>query len=412
MRLFGLADGNNFYCSCERVFDPRLRGVPMVVLSNNDGCVVARSEEAKALGIKMGVPVFQIQGLIRQQGVHVFSSNYTLYGDMSARMMQVLASCVPGTEVYSIDECFLDFTGVADAEARACEARSKVMQWTGLPICVGIATTKTLAKAANKLAKKEPSGVVRITPEDREEWLAKLPVEKVWGIGRQHTKRLAARGVTTALDLSNTDTSWVRATMGVVGERLVRELRGTSCLAIEEIAPKKKNICCAKGFGHPLSAFEDIARALACYVEIVAHKLRSEKQVATVMQVFLLTNPFRTDQPQHNPQLTVTLPEATDYTPALMATAHTLLGKIWRDGHLYRKVGVMLMELREAAQRELFTGMANAEAKSRLQSVVDSLEGRVRWASMGFVQEWKTRAEMKTRRFTTQWDELPVARAA
>jgi len=412
MKLFGLADGNNFYCSCERVFDPRLRGLPMIVLSNNDGCVVARSEEAKALGIEMGVPVFQIQPLIRQHRVRVFSSNYTLYGDMSARMMQVLAECVPSAEVYSIDECFLDFTGMADAEDRARAARAKVLQWTGLPICVGLAATKTLAKAANKLAKKEPGGVLQITEENRAAWLARLPVEKVWGIGRQHAKRLAARGVTTALELSETDTGWARATMGVTGERLVLELRGLSCVGIEEIAPKKKNICCAKGFGHPLTEFEDVAQALSCYTEIIARKLRTEKQVATVMQVFLMTNPHRPDEPQYHPQITVTLPEATSYTPALSATANRLLRTIWRDGHRYRKVGVMLLELRDAVQTELFTGTRNTAAKSRLQAAVDSLEGRVRWAAMGFEEEWKLRAQMRTQRFTTQWDELPVANAA
>jgi DNA polymerase V len=412
MKLFGLADGNNFYCSCERVFDPRLHGLAMVVLSNNDGCVVARSEEAKALGIQMGVPAFQIQPLIRQHGVRVFSSNYTLYGDMSARMMQVLAECVPGAEVYSIDECFLDFTGMADAEGRARAARAKVLKWTGLPVCVGLAATKTLAKAANKLAKKEPGGVLRITEANREEWLARLPVEKVWGIGRQHAKRLAARGVATALELSETDTGWARATMGVTGERLVLELRGLSCMGIEEIAPKKKNICCAKGFGHPLTEFEDVAQALACYTEIVARKLRTEKQVATAMQVFLMTNPHRPDEPQYHPQITVTLPEATNYTPALSATANRMLRAIWRVGHRYRKVGVMLLELRETVQTELFTGMRNVAAKVRLQTAADSLEGRVRWAAMGFEEEWKLRAEKRTQRFTTQWDELPVARAA
>lgn len=412
MKLFGLADGNNFYASCERVFQPKLRGVPIVVLSNNDGCVIARSEEAKALGIEMGAPEFKMRPLMRKHGVRVFSSNYTLYGDMSRRMMETLASSVPSVEVYSIDECFLDLTGMRDVEEQARQIRSKVLRWTGLPICVGMAATKTLAKAANKLAKKTQSGVLHITRDNAEELLTTLPVEKVWGIGRQHTKRLHAQGITNARQLRDADRGWVRNEMGVVGERLVLELGGASCLALDEISPKKKNICCAKSFGHPLTEFNEIAEALACYTNRCGEKLRAENQVATAMSVFLQTNSFRPDQPQYFPQRTETLPEATDYSPALLTSARKILEAIYRPGFLYRKVGVMLLELRESRQLELFESLREPERKARLQATVDQLDGAVRWGSMGTCEAWGLRSEHKSQRYTTCWREVPVAKAA
>ena len=335
MALFAHADGNNFYCSCERVFDPKLEGVPVAVLSNNDGCVIARSEEVKALGVEMGAPEFKVRGLIREHGVRIFSSNYALYGDMSRRMMETFASEAPAMEVYSIDECFLDFAGIPDPEAHARAMRAKVRRWTGLPVSVGIGASKALAKAANKLAKNN-GGVLRLTHENADEWLERLPVEKVWGIGRAHAARLSDRG-------------WVRQQMGVVGERLVLELQGLSCLGLEEVAPAKKNVCCAKSFGHPLTEFEDVMEALACYVARASEKVRAQGSVASAMQVFLMTNPRRPDEPQHCPAWTATLLEPTAYTPVLIATARAMLQRIFLPGYRYRKVGVQLLDLRDNA---------------------------------------------------------------
>jgi DNA polymerase V len=410
MRLFALADCNNFYCSCERVFQPSLRGVPMVVLSNNDGCVIARSEEAKAVGIKMGAPAFQMRPLIIKNGVRVFSSNYTLYGDMSARVMQILASEAPKTEVYSIDECFLDLQGVKEPERHAINLRSKVRQWTGLPISIGLGSTKVLAKAANKLAKQTPAGVLRITDENRDALLARFPVEKVWGIGRQLSRRLQARQIHTALDLLQAPHRWVRQQMGVVGERVVLELNGIACADLETEEPRK-NLCCAKSFGHPLSTWEEIAEALACYTNRVCEKLRAQGSLAAAIQVFIMTNPHRPDQPQYSAQRTMTLPEPTAYAPALISHALLLLKKIHRPGFLYRKVGILLLDLCEAEQRDLFAPIAHAAAKERLQLAVDSLEGKVRWGAMGLEEAWKLRAEHKTPCYTTDRNDLPLARA-
>jgi len=411
--MIALADGNNFYASCERVFQPLLNGIPIVVLSNNDGCVVARSEEAKAAGVEMGVPEFKIRPLIKAHGIRVFSSNYTLYGDMSRRMHEVLSGEAPASEVYSIDEIFLDFDGIAQPEAHAARLRAKVRQWTGLPVSIGIGETKTLAKAANRLAKshRRGSGVLRITRENREEWLRLLPVEKVWGIGRAHAARLMARKIKTALDLAWLHPEEVRDSMGLVGTRLIHELRGTPCLAIEEIAPKKKQLVCAKGFGSPLSALSEIEEALAAYTDTVAGKLRAQGSVCGAVQVFLLTNVFRPDQPQYSPSTAETIPEATNNSPELIAASRRLLRKIWRPGHQFRKVGVILHDITDSVQLDLFAPSRDRLARARLQSAVDQLDGAVRWGSMGFKDGWKLRAEHKSRRWTTELSEIPVARA-
>ena len=408
--MIALADGNNFYCSCERVFDPTLEGVPVVVLSNNDGCVVARSEEAKALGFKMGTPEFQAREMIETHGVRVFSSNYTLYGDMSRRMMELLTTSAPAAEIYSIDECFLDYTGMADPVGHARSTREQVRQWLGLPICIGIAATKTLAKAANKLAKHN-GGVVMITADNTEEWLTKLPLDKLWGIGRAHDRRLRARGLRTAWDFHQADPAWVRKHMGVVGERMVRELQGIACLSLEEVQPDRQNVCCAKSFGTRLTELADLEQALANYVNTAAGRVRAQGLLVGAMRVFLQTNPFRPDQPQYHPMVMEGLPEACDFTPSLISTAMRMLRHIYRPGYLYKKVGVELLDLTKEIQRDLFAPEANRERSTILQKTVDSLDGAVRWGAMGFGSQWKLKAERKSGRFTTCLDELPKAKA-
>lgn len=411
--MIALADGNSFYCSCERVFQPRLDGRPVVVLSNNDGCVIALSEEAKALGVEMGTPEFKMRDLLRKHGVAVFSSNYTLYGDMSQRMHQVLASEVPSSEVYSIDEAFLDFHGIAEPEKQALKIKAKVRRWTGIPVSIGIGETKVLAKAANRLAKmhRKDVGVLQLTPENRNEWLARLPVGKLWGIGRQHEARLLARKIKTALDFALMDPQEISASMGVVGARMIHELGGRSCLAIEEISPAKKQIVCAKSFGHPLTKLADIERALASYTDRVGEKLRAQGSVCGAMQVFLLTNPHRPDQPQYSPSITTIIPEATSYSPDLIRVAVSLLRRIWRPGFLFRKVGVILHDLSESVQLDLFSPSQNKVARAKLQEAADSLGGAVRWGSMGLEETWRLRAARKSNRWSTNIEELPTAKA-
>ena len=408
--MIALADGNNFYCSCERVFNPRLEGKPVLVLSNNDGCVISRSEEVKALGVEMGVSAFKMRSFFREHRIHVFSSNYALYGDMSRRMMETFATCAQAMEVYSIDECFLDFDGVKNPVADAWEMRAKVHRWTGLPTNIGIGPTKSLAKAANRLAGSR-GGVLMIDRTNADELLESMPVEKVWGIGRRHSLRLREHGIGTARALRDADTGWVRQKMGVVGERLVLELRGIPCLHLDEITSERKNISCAKSFGHPLTGFDEIMEPLANYVATCAEKLRAQKSVATGMQVFLMTNPHALSETQYHPQRTMCLPEATAHTPALIATARELLGKIHRDGFRYKKVGISLLDLRETVQMEMFANVKNGAVKSRLQQVADSLGDSVRWGSMGFGETWGMRSESRSASFTTNWHGLPVARA-
>ena len=412
MALFALADCNNFYASCERVFQPRLNGKPVVVLSNNDGCVIARSEEAKALGISMGEAEFKVRAMMRTHGVQVFSSNYALYGDMSGRVMRILAEAAPHSEVYSIDECFLDFGGMANPVGHARIVREQVKRWTGIPISIGMGASKVLAKAANKLAKNATGGVLWITPENADEWLELLPVDKVWGVGRAHTARLAAKGITTARGLRDVEPRWARQEMGVVGERLVLELRGLSCMEIEEVAPPKKNVVCAKGFGRLLTDRREVEEALASYVDIAAAKVRAQGSVVGTMQVFLQTNVFREDLPQYCPHRVAVLGEATAYTPALIEHALRLLRAMWREGFAFKKVGVMLLDLHETTQLSLFEPRGNEAARSRLQAAADQLGDLVRWGSMGFDTSWRLRAERRTPRYTTRLDELPRAWAA
>ena len=409
-RLFGLVDCNNFYASCERVFEPALNGRPIVVLSNNDGCVIARSNEAKALGIKMGDAEFKIRLTLRGQGVVIRSSNYTLYGDMSARVMQILGENLPALEIYSIDEAFGDFTGIADPSALAGELRARVRQWTGIPVSIGLGSTKVLAKAGNKLAKKTPNGVRVVSgPSD----LGEFPIRDLWGIGPAHEAFLTKAGITTAAQLAGADRVWIRHHLGVVGERIVWELNGVSCLRLEEISPAKKNICCAKGFGQPLTELADIQAALAAYVARVGEKLRSQHLVCGALSVFLLTNPFRTDEPQYNPQISSEFAEPKNFTPDLQHEAQRLLARIHRPGYRFRKVGVMLLDLTPASaiQRSLFRPDQRFEEKARLQAAVDHLNrqfGRdtVRTARQGHAEKHRLRAEKKSRCFTTRWEEL------
>lgn len=411
--MIALVDGNNFYASCERVFQPQLEGAPLVVLSNNDGCIIALSEEAKALGIKMGAPEFKMRPIIRRYGVHVFSSNFTLYGDMSRRMHRVLSAEAPSSEIYSIDEMFLSLDGVPEPETHCLRVRKKVAQWTGIPVSIGIGKTKCLAKAANRLAKMHcrERGVLQITAENRDFWLARLPVGKLWGIGRAHEARLLARGIRSALDFALAAPNEIHALMGVVGTRMFHELNGTSCISLEEMPSPRKQILCAKGFEHPLSELADIEKILANHTDCVARKLRTQGSVCGALQVFLLTNPHRPDQPQYSPSLAMTLHEATNFSPELITAALQLLRRIWKPGFLFRKVGVVLFDITQSVQPDLFNPRKNRESKARLQVAVDRLQGAVHWGSTRFRASTPLRPHCKSKRWTTHIAELPVARA-
>lgn len=418
---FALVDCNNFYASCERVFNPRLFGRPIVILSNNDGCVIARSEEAKQLGIPMGAPAHEHKATFEKNAVVVMSSNYALYGDMSARVMETLRQCVPAMEVYSIDEAFLALEDWQGAEF-ARELRARVRQWTGIPVSIGIGPTKTLAKIANRLAKKTPElgGVLDLeTVRDIDELLARVPCGDIWGIGKRLAVRLAAGGIRTACDLKHGEAAWVRKTLGVVGERILRELQGVSCLALEEVPAPKKGIASAKSFGRPVESLRELEEALATYTARAAEKLRSGRLLARQVHVFVATNPFSARQPQYSAGAQTALVRPSNHSPDLIAAALELLREIYRPGHQYKKTGIFVTELiaESDLQPDLFEAPAETVGRVReLDRIVDGLNrklGRnaIRYGSMGVKSRWAMRQERRSQKFTTRWDELPVAKA-
>ena len=415
---FALVDCNNFYCSCERVFNPRLIGVPVVVLSNNDGCVIARSEEVKKLGIKMGTPAFLNEEMLKMNGVQVFSSNYALYGDMSARVMNTLRTMVEHMEVYSIDESFLALDESQGASF-AKELRSRVKLWTGIPVSVGIGSTKTLAKIANRYAKKnlQFNGVFDLTAVEPDEILAKIVCEDIWGIARRTAEKLAKANITTALDLKHADIPWVRNTLGVVGERMVRELNGISCMELEELPPLKKGIATARSFGHQVESLEEMEQALATYIARIGEKLRGQKLLASRMSVFVETNYFKPEQPQYESSAQGTFLNPTNQTPELISKGLDLLRKIYRPGFKYKKTGAFVTDLMDEStvQMSLFKHHDEKHRKA-LQAAVDALNKRlgrnvVRYGSMGVQEPWRMRQLRKSRRFSTCWNELLVANA-
>ena len=350
--LFALLDCNNFYVSCERLFQPALRGKPVVVLSNNDGCVIARSDEAKALGIPMGLPAFKLADLRHEHPIEVFSSNYTLYGDLSARVMTTLTQWAPAVEVYSIDEAFLDLSGLSthDLTGYGQTLRATIHQWIGISVSIGIAPTKTLAKLANRLAKRSPQGVIAltVTPEI-DATLACTRVEDIWGIGPGYTRRLKAHDILTAIQLRDADDRWIRQQLGVVGQRIVWELRGISCLPLELCPPLKQSLMVSRSFGRPITSLTEMREAVATYTTRAAEKLRRHRVAAGVVTVFLMTSRF-TEEPQYSNSVTMPLPVATQDTAELIRYALRGIEHIFREVYHYQKAGVILTALVPAHQ--------------------------------------------------------------
>jgi len=421
--MFALVDVNNFYVSCERVFKPKLEGIPMVVLSNNDGCAVARSNEVKALGVKMGTPWFKMKDLAREHQIQAFSSNYTLYGDMSNRVVQILRDFAPDTEVYSIDESFLRIETVVHlyggAVAMGQQMRERIKQWTGLPVCVGVGPTKTLAKFANHLAKKNPEfdGVcdLHVIPRpERVRWMSRIEVGEVWGVGGRIARRLEVMGIHTVLDLRNASPKEMRRHFGVVMERTCNELRGISCLALDDIAQPKQQIMSSRSFGRPVETIEELRESLASYLSRAAEKLRKQQSVSAAVYVFIQTNRFNKDE-QYNAGLTVPMFEPTDDTLTLTAAALAGLEVIYRSGYCYKKAGVMLTLLsdKQARQASIFDNLVVTQRSTKLMAALDTINrdhghGMVRSGVSGFTQRWAMRHENRSPRYTTRWDELPV----
>jgi len=414
--MIGLVDCNNFYVSCERVFDPSLNGKPVIILSNNDGCAISRSNEAKALGVKMGAPAFQIRKLIHDYDIRVLSSNYTLYGDMSHRVMCLLNKFVPEIEVYSIDEAFLFFHGMEHTDLHEYGRRviHTLTRDTGIPVSLGIAPTKALAKVANKLAKKIPEskGVYIIRPEMIEDVMRNYPVGDVWGIGAQHANLLKKHGIVTAWDFTQTPKEWVRKHLTVVGLRLWDELQGNRRISAEPDIPDKKNICTSRSFGNMQTEYLPIEEATATYAARCAEKLRKQNSCAKVMMVFLHTNQFRSDLPQYARNIVITLPVATNSTMELVHFAKAGLRKIYQNGYSYKKSGIIVSDFvpETDVQQNLFDhkDMKKHAAIMQVIDAVNSQHGRdtLRIATQGFSAKWKLRQENLSKCYTTRWSEI------
>ncbi|HTW53386.1 MAG TPA: Y-family DNA polymerase [Stellaceae bacterium] len=415
--LIALVDCNNFYVSCERVFQPELRGKPVVVLSNNDGCVIARSNEAKALGIAMGAPWHLHRKQFEAAGVIVRSSNYTLYGDMSSRVMSVLSTFTPDLEIYSIDEAFLGLSGLGlRLESHARALRAAVLRWTGIPVSVGIAPTKTLAKVANHAAKKDQKhgGVVLLLDEAaQDDALSKIELTDLWGVAGRLAARLRAIGIDAPLDLKRGDPRLIRERLGVVTARLALELRGVRCLDLERVTPDRKSIMASRSFGRPVTALTELREAVASYTARAAEKLRRQHLATASLMVFIETNRFKPDDAQHYAAWPVRLPVATSDSARLIGAALAGLAAIWRDGCRYKKAGVVLLDLHPAGavQEGLFDKRDDAR-RVMLMRTVDRLNLRfgrdtVSFAAAGRRQRpWKLQRELLSSCYTTAWDGL------
>jgi DNA polymerase V len=421
MATFALVDCNNFYASCERLFRPNLKNLPVVVLSNNDGCVIARSQEAKTIGIGMGAPLFKIRDLVEEHGVAVCSSNYALYGDISERVMTMLGSNAPSHEVYSIDECFLDLDnlGVPDLTAWCSSLRRDTYQWTGIPVSIGVGGTKTLAKLANRLAKKstKAGGVIDLAhhPEWIDAALRKTPIGDVWGVGRRWSQMLEERGMATAHDFAHAQDGWIRQKMGVVGLRTAHELRGYVCHALEDQPQPKQTTCCSRSFGATVTDKSQVHDALMQFAERAAEKVRSADQVAGAMQIFIRTDPFNPNAAQKSLSGSVSFAQPTSDARTITGAATRILERIWREGFAWKKAGILLLDLsaKGAAPSSLFDAVANLD--DGLMTAMDQINakfgrGSIKLGLAGKDQDWRMRQDNLSPSFTTRWSDLASVR--
>ncbi|HCL8067266.1 Y-family DNA polymerase [Enterobacter cloacae] len=422
--MFALADVNSFYASYEKVFRPDLRDKPVVVLSNNDGCVIARSKEAKRLGIKMGIPWFQLKAMHFPEPVVTFSSNYELYASMSNRVMSHLQELAPRVEQYSIDEMFLDIRGIDNCinyEDFGRQLRACVRSGTGLTIGVGMGPTKTLAKSAQWASKEWPQfgGVLALTtgnPRRTEKLLSLQPVEEIWGVGRRIGKMLNTYGVKTALQLARMNPAFVRKNFTVVLERTVRELNGEACISLEEAPPAKQQIVCSRSFGERINTYESLRQAICQYAERAAEKLRGEKQFCRHISVFIKTSPFAVNETYYGNIASEKLFLPTQDTRDIISAALKALDRIWLDGHRYAKAGVMLNDFTPSgvSQLNLFDEVQPRKHSDALMKVLDGInhsgKGKVWFAGRGISPEWQMKREMLSPAYTTRWEDIPIAR--
>ena len=415
MTAIALADCNNFYASAERVFRPDLCARPVIVLSNNDGNVIARSSEAKALGIAMGSPFHELQSLIAKHNIAVCSANFALYADMSDRVMGVLARFTPHLEVYSIDESFLDLTQIP-ASARqhlAAQIRSTVRRWTGIPLSIGIAPTKTLAKLANDLAKKLPEGICALTADEAiAQALQQTSVEDIWGIGERRGAFLRRHGIITAAAFAQADNAWVKRHLYTPVARTQLELRGIACIGLAQERTQRKVISCSRAFGRPIEQQQELKEALALYVTRAAEKLRAQHAFARSLEVFVTTNAFQARRPQYAKSTRVRLPRATNYTPELLRAALAGLERVYRAGFAYHKAGVAFIDIVDDAilQEHLFAPLLDAR-HCEVMRLIDAINGHYGRDTIGVAAlpnspRWAMRQQHLSPHYTTRWDEL------
>ncbi len=420
-QCFALVDCNNFYASCERVFNPKLKGKPILVLSSNDACIIALSNEAKVFGIKVGAPLFENAHIVKKNKIITCSSNFSLYGDMSQRVMSILSGFAPELEVYSIDEAFLNLKGcdylnnTNDITEYARTIGSTILKCTGLPVSIGIASTKALAKIANRHAKKsdKANGVFNLLDSPHiNEALEKIEVVEIWGVGYRSARKLTARGIANARQLRDVDDKFIRRIMGISGLRLVYELRGISCLSLDSCPAPRKGIMSSQSFGRKVDNINDIKEAVTAFVSNTANKLRSQKSAARVLTVFLMTDYYNKFDPWHSESAVMKLPSATNHTAELVRCAMKGVEQIFKKGCRYKKAGVRLDELVPAdqAQISLFAGKS-FDHSQKLMDVIDFLNdrlgsGTLRYATQGTIHPWKAKSEMVSPRYTTSWEEL------
>ncbi len=420
MRQIALIDVNNFYVSCERVFNPKLNHKPVVVLSNNDGCAVARSNEVKALGIGMGAPWFKFKDLAHQHGIVALSSNYALYADMSNRVMSILRDYSPQQEVYSIDESFLDLTSFQsrDLIRYSQHMRQRILRWTGLPVCVGIASTKTLSKLANHCAKKRKAfnsvcNFNTMPANDLDDLLGQIDVGEIWGVGRKLAPKLQALGLNTVLDLKRASPERLRQQFSVVMEKTIRELNGTVCIEMEEIAPVKQQILSSRSFGYPVTDYESLAQSVTLYTSTAAGRLRKQCSFAGAIQVFITTSPFKPDEPFYSNAMTIALPSPTQDSRTLVNAVLWGLKQLYKPNYPYVKAGVMLTELVPMAgvQTDLFSQTTASPKSTALMTAMDSINRKmgketIKLASEGFARPWKMKQGNKSPSYTSHWEEI------
>ena len=414
--MYALADCNNFYASCERIFEPNLEGKPVVVLSNNDGCIIARSRESKELGFKMGEPIFKCRERVKQHNVTVRSSNFSLYGDMSRRVMQTIRLFSPDVEVYSIDEAFIKLNGLRgrNYEAIMRDMRATILQWTGIPVSIGIGKTKTLAKLANHYAKQHPeTGGVATIPKHPDEMFRSVDIENIWGIGRQWSKKLRNYGIKTAYDLVSLDPEFMRDSFNIIAMKTVMELQGHTHFQLEQSPEQRKTLLRSRSFAKPVTSWQELSEAISSHATRAAEKLRNEELVVKSLRVFFHTSLFDHRTPRHSASAVVELIPPTNVTHTLIKAALELAKPIWKSGFQYKRAGVHLTDLSNGSvQRSLFDSPEEHARDKRMMKLLDAVNtsmggGTLHFAATGFTKVMQMRQLQKSPRYTTHWDELP-----